>query len=144
MSGLRHSWGEHWLVAQATVTLGIAHVAVKTLPFRVLARVLGLVEGRAADMSDPGTMERAARIGWATRAAAARIPWNSTCLMQALAAAGLLRRHGIGGTLSLGVRKGESPDEAILAHAWLQYGDLVLTGEREREHFAELTSFALR
>jgi hypothetical protein len=91
----------------------------------------------------PRDEQRAELIGWAVQAAAARLPWHSTCLMEALAGAALLRRHSLPGTLSLGVGRGAASDEAILAHAWLRSGELVLTGEAERAQCAELVSFAL-
>jgi hypothetical protein len=131
------------LLLQAVIALAIVRGALRVFSFRVIARALGLREGRAAEIVDAATVERAERIGWVIRVAAAHVPWNTTCLMEALAAAGLLRVRGIGGTLSLGVAKGASPDDNLLAHAWLQCGDRVLTGESERDRFAELTSFAL-
>jgi hypothetical protein len=137
----RHSWPQRWMFLQAALSLVVARLALRVAPFRILIRVLGLREGRSADLRERN--DRAELIGWGVRTAAARLPWQSTCLTQALAAACLLRRYGLTGTLSLGVGKGESPGEPILAHAWLQSGDLVLTGERERERFAELTSFVL-
>jgi Transglutaminase-like superfamily len=117
---------------------------VKILPFRSVVRLLGLREATSTDMSAVGSSAGAERIRWAMRTAVARVPWNTTCLVQALAAAALLRRQGISGTLSLGVGKADTAEEGVLAHAWLQSGQLVLTGDAEPERFAELTRFALR
>jgi hypothetical protein len=139
----RHSWPERWLFLQAATSLLLARVALRAVPFRALVRVLGMSAGRSLVVDSPSPRERAASIGWAIRAAERRLPGQSTCLSQALAAAALLRLRGMPGTLSLGVGKGDGSGQAMLAHAWMQYGDLVLTGERERAQYAELTTFAL-
>jgi hypothetical protein len=139
----RHSWLERWLFVQAVTNLVLARLALRIAPFRVLVRVLGMRAGSSADTYLPGQRDRAELIGWAVRAASTRLPWHSTCLTEALAAAALLRSHGLPGTLSVGVGRGESRGDGMLVHAWLQCGDLVLTGAHERGRFAELTSFAL-
>lgn len=136
------SLGEWQLLVCATVALAIMRVAVGVLPFRTITRALGLHEGRSAQEIDRTAQARAARIGWAVRSAAAHAPWRSTCLMQALAAAGLLRIWRIDATLYLGVGRDEASPDGLAAHAWLRCGGLVLTGEAGRVRFAELASFA--
>jgi Transglutaminase-like superfamily len=144
VSGHRHSWAERWLLVQAAGALCIAQVAVKILRFRFIVRVLGLRERGARNTGEGTDVARAERIRWAIRAAAALLPWDSTCLTQSLGAAALLRFHGMPGTLSLGVAKGDSVADGVLAHAWVQSGDLVVTGEHGSEGYAELTRFATR
>jgi hypothetical protein len=133
---------ERWLLIRATVALGLMRAAVGLLPFRTVARMVGLREGSAGPIpGEPG--ERGAQIGWAVRAAAAHTPWQSSCLTQALAAAALLRRSGIDGTLHLGVAKDASAPTGVIAHAWLLCGRLALTGGAERSRYAEIASFTL-
>ena len=56
----------------------------------------------------------------------ARVPWRSTCLVQALAARRWLARRGVASELVLGARK---PGGAELdAHAWLKAGERIVVG----------------
>jgi hypothetical protein len=129
------------LLLQAAITLAAMRVAISVLPFRVIARMLGLERIRSRPAEQLGDA-RAAEIGWALRAAAAHVPWESTCLVQALAGAAMLRLRGIASTLTLGVRR-EAADRQLIAHAWLRCGDEILTGAEGRDRFVELTSFAV-
>ena len=59
---------------------------------------------------------------------AARAPWRSDCLVQALAAQHWLASYEIPTTIEIGVQRDEAG--AFLAHAWLLFeGDVVLGGE---------------
>ena len=57
-----------------------------------------------------------------------------SCLPQAIAMAALLKRHGHGGTLVLGVRPGPS----LLAHAWVELHGIPIVGGRERPGLAPI------
>ncbi len=131
------------MLVRATVALAILRVAVGRVPFSTIARALSLREGQSAEVTDPATESRAALVGHAVSSAAAHMPWHSTCLMQALAAASLLRRCGIGATLYLGISREPAAPEGMLAHAWLRCGSRVLVGEAERKRFTVLASFAV-
>lgn len=137
----RRSAEQRRLLLRAAVMLGVMRLAVK-LPFRTVSRAVGLRRGETPDLVAQEAVARAAAIGWAVQAAASHLPWESTCLMQALAAAELLRRHGIDGTLYLGVATDQSTPEGMTAHAWLRCGELVLTGEAERARYTPIASFA--
>src|SRR6476646_6345518 len=49
-----------------------------------------------------------ARLSWAISAAAARVPWRSDCLLQAMAANRCLRRYGVQPKFFVGVQKDAS------------------------------------
>jgi hypothetical protein len=66
------------------------------------------------------------RFAWAIAVAAQHVPWRSDCLVRVLAADRWLRRHSIRPDFYLGVTKDE--EGALIAHAWLRYGDLTVTG----------------
>jgi len=129
------------LLLRAALMLGLMRLAVR-LPFRTLSRLMGLSRGETPGPVAQEAVARAAAVGWAVRAAASHLPWESTCLMQALAAAGLLRSHGIDGTLYLGVARDRGTPEGMTAHAWLRCGDLVLTGAAEQARYTPVASFA--
>lgn len=102
-------------VVEAAAFLIVVAFALRILPFRLIARMVGGVrEGRPS--SSPTGDLRAASIGRAVAAAARRLPWRPVCLPQALAAAFMLRLRAVPSHLCLGVRL---EDGAIEAHAWL-------------------------
>jgi hypothetical protein len=137
------SWPERWLLLRTTLALATMRLAVGLVPFRVIVRLLRLREAKPAQLTGPAHEVRAARTGCAVRSVAAHAPWHSTCLVQALAAAILLRRDGIEATLSLGVAKDADAPEGLIAHAWLRCGDSVVLGETESDRFTELTSLVV-
>lgn len=136
---MKHSWGQWRAFLEAVMALAFTRVAVAWLPLRVSTRLVGLRD-QGAGGQGLAAPEIAGRVGWAVRAAAARLPWHSTCLVQAMAAALLLRRRSVPATLSLGVARDQ--EAQLSAHAWLSCGDLVLTGEHAGE-FQELQRFVL-
>ena len=122
-------------VAEAVAYLALARVAVIALPFRVLARRLGV--RHAETPATAGTHPASRRIAWAIAAAARRVPWRSECLEQAIAAKAMLRRRGIASTLYLGMTR-----DPVGAHAWLRVGDMNVTGGPDVASYAVVASFA--
>ena len=72
-----------------------------------------------------------ARLSWAIRVAAARVPWRSDCLPQAMAADRWLRRYGIQPKFFVGVAKEASG--SLKGHAWLRCGEMTVTGGNGRD-----------
>jgi len=108
----------------AFLALAFWRIALLLVPWRVVAR--WVARGRPAparrDDTWPATVRRAI-------ARASRVPAHPTCLVQALAGVGMLRRGGFPATLCLGVRRGD--DARVAAHAWLECGGAVVTGDVE-------------
>ncbi len=78
---------------------------------------------------DPLTPEQVAkvdRVAFVIPRVAARLPWRSDCLVQALAAERWLTRNGVATTLTFGVPRDKPAD--FEAHAWLTAGGRVVTG----------------
>lgn len=72
--------------------------------------------------------EQATCLAGVIRGVSGRLPFQCTCLMQALAGYRLLRRRGLEARIVLGVRRGDA-DTAMAAHAWLLlYGHVLLGG----------------
>lgn len=136
------SWPDRWLLVQAVAWLGLMRAALAVLRFQQIARRLGLAPGESQPAVDPAQAARAGRIGW-PRAAAPRTPWASTCLVQALAGAALLRGHRLPGTLYLGAARQGGAAGAFAAHAWLRCGPAILTGATGRERYAVMTALSL-
>jgi len=70
------------------------------------------------------------RLSWAISAAAARTPWRSDCLLQAMAADRWLRRCRMQPEFFIGVAKHAGGQ--LRAHAWLRCGDAMVTGADDR------------
>ena len=137
-----------WLMAEATVWLALAGLALRVLQFRTIARHLGQsltpaeAVAKMAEVStagDPLTLVR--DIGWAVRLAADHLPFPALCLQQALAAKCMLRRHRITGALHLGVATRTGPGGAMRAHAWLDAAGVEVTGSPVTSEFTEVVCF---
>jgi hypothetical protein len=135
------SWSERALLLEAFVWLGVMRAAMRRMPFRRIAARLGLTPVETFEIPQASKIHQATRIGWAVRVAASRTPWQSTCLVQALAGIAMLRRRKIAGVLYLGIAKDAVASQPLAAHAWLGCGDVILTGERERERFSMVSCF---
>ena len=79
-----------------------------------------------------------ARIGATVRLAARHTPWRSECYPQALTARVLLGLAGIPHVVSFGVRRDR---DALVAHAWVRVGEVVVTGTTGHE-YTEVGAFA--
>lgn len=137
------SWRERALLLEALLSIGLARVAIRALPFRRVAAMFHLEQGESTGSLPLELVDRAARVGWAVRTASIRVPRQSTCLTQGLAGMAMLRRRDIPGTLTLGVAKGRTQSEPIEAHAWLRCGDTILTGGSGHVTFTVISSFRM-
>src|ERR1700681_1493212 len=102
------SFGEAFLLVEAGTLLLLVWVGLRVLPYRWLRRLHG-DESAARNPSPAATSGTPARISWALRAMAARLPGKMTCLIQALAAQAMLRRRGFRSELRIGVA-GRDPE----------------------------------
>jgi hypothetical protein len=137
------TWEQRRLLLETTTALAGMKLALGLLPFRLVRRAFGFVDGEAVDGCGREAGERAAEVATAVLRAARRVPWESTCLTDSLAVALLLRRRGIGATLYLGVGSDESAPRRVAAHAWLRCGDQLLTGAAEEGRYKVLAAFAM-
>jgi hypothetical protein len=84
-----------------------------------------LVPRSALDPQPPEQLQRDIR--YIVALAANTVPWRSLCLPNAIAAKHMLSRRGFRSTLHLGVGHRETGDPH--AHAWLDAGSLIITGQ---------------
>ena len=70
-------------------------------------------------------IRQAARIARIVGKVCDKTPWESKCLVRALAAQRLLYRQGLSSTLYLGCGMEEGK---MVAHAWLRFGEMYVTG----------------
>ncbi|MFX4263225.1 lasso peptide biosynthesis B2 protein [Pelotomaculum propionicicum] len=136
---IRLPWPEKCLYTEAFYLTGVVRLAILLLPFRWLAPHLGQHMVESPQEEDAAAIEAARRVGLAVETVSRHSPWESKCLVQAIAGKILLRRRGIGSTLYLGVDRDDA--KILIAHAWLRCGGLVLTGGQGREHFTVVGKF---
>ncbi len=141
---LRHfyarPWADKWLFIQAYLGLGLAYVAIHTLPFRWLSPWLGQPMAESVRQVSPEHVRLIRRVAWAVKRASALTPWPSVCFPQAVTAKMLLRQRGLSSTLYLGAAFNDARD--LTAHAWLRCGPLYVTGGPGHRQFRVVASFA--
>lgn len=123
-----HQGPKIWLnLARALVELAIARVRIGFWKDGS-TKTLSQLKSRAEPSQDVvgSQLALAERIAFVVPRVAARVPWKSDCLVQALAAQRWLRTSRIKSTLSIGVR--QQRERGFEAHAWLAVGNLMITG----------------
>ncbi|TWH49431.1 lasso peptide biosynthesis B2 protein [Sporomusa sp. KB1] len=134
------SWFEQRLFIIVLFLTGIVRLSILFLPFRWLGPVLGGLMQESQATEEKVNVDKAKQIGKMVERVSRYTPWESKCLVQALVGKILLRRQGITNTLYLGVGRDER--NALIAHAWLRCGEIILTGGKGRERFTVVSKFA--
>jgi hypothetical protein len=118
------------LLAAAMVSVIKARLVVTFVPIR---RILLPVTPRAEAMIGDAN---AARISWAVETAGRIVPSGKNCLVRAIAGREMLARRGVSSQLRLGIAK--SSPERLHGHAWLECGDVIVTGEGEHRSYTAM------
>jgi len=134
--------GRKRLLGEALLALALARLFMAFLPFHRIAAWLGAPGAETPLAAAAEQVRLAQQIGWAVGVWARRVPWDSRCLAQALAATAMLRRRGLEGTVSFGA--GRIDGAEFSAHAWLRVGPCMITGGPGHERFKIFTTFARR
>ena len=143
------------LLLQSAIRLASTRHRLSRVPFKKLVAHLELVPiqddqfGGKVPPSSTDSLGTARRIGWAIHTASNQLPWESSCLVQVLAAQLMLQRRGIGGVFYLGANTQGEPAPAggpesvpgFRAHAWLQCGDVVISGEAGHEAYTIISAY---
>ncbi len=138
---------DHALLVEAAVGLAISRAAILTVPFPRIARRLGgfMAPHQAADkarQAPPSAQDReiARKIGWAVTVAARNVPFKAVCLPQAMTAQHMLRKRGIFSVMHFGTAPGKAV--SLDAHAWLNAGEIEVTGYPVGPEFTEIACIA--
>jgi hypothetical protein len=138
-------WQHKKLFLQAYLVLGKVRFSLLRRPFKKLVSELNVSRDAAEQTPlEPSARAAALAVGWAVRTAANFTPWESTCLVQVLAAQRLLQKRGIAGVFYLGATNTGAGDEAagFLAHAWLKCNGEFITGESGHRNYTVISSFS--
>jgi hypothetical protein len=124
---------EAWLLSQAVFYTVATRLALWTVPS---AHLLRFVRRRVDRIpADGGAGEPTGHtVAWSVRAASRRIP-RASCLTQALAVQLLLARYGYSSKLQIGVAR---KDGHFVAHAWVEFGGRIVTGDDGHGQFQPL------
>jgi len=80
-------------------------------------------------------------VSLAIRRASGRTPWESACLVQALAAKMMLKCRRFPSTLYLGMAKDENKHTGLKAHAWVRCGDTIVSGNEGINQYTVVSTF---
>jgi hypothetical protein len=118
--------------------LGFYRMQVLALPFKKWVHPVGVIGLQAEPnvVTQNHALLRQLRVG--IPLIAQRTPWRSNCLAQALTAAHILRQKHIAYTLYLGVNT--MKPQTLSAHAWIQVGNLILTGNDHLSQYKVATT----
>ncbi|MCH6257732.1 lasso peptide biosynthesis B2 protein [Puniceicoccaceae bacterium K14] len=122
---------------------GFVRLAILILPFRAIASVLGRPTDTDSSSIVPiseTSQDLARRLGRICSLVARYTPWESKCLVQAVAVAVGLRFYGIPGIVYLGVVNSDGP---LKAHAWVKVGDLVVSGREGHRAFTVIAAYGV-
>jgi len=133
-------FSEKTLYVEAAFWLGISRLALRVMPFKRIAPMLGTHMAGSAENDVHGDRETELSIARAILTMSRYLPWECKCLVQAISGKMMLRRRKISSTLYLGVAKKEDGD--VNAHAWLRVGTTVIIGGGGLERFAVVSTFA--
>ena len=127
---------DQWLLAKALVAVVAARLRLKLRPFRP-----GMGEARPRSVTKE-TQLSPERIAWAVDRVSDRVG-NATCLVRALAAHGMLGRHGFSSCVRIGVVAGERREKgsSLVAHAWIELGGRILLGGPDVSRYTPLLTW---
>ena len=131
---------ERLFFVEAAICLAVARLGLLILPFRRIAPLLGKHMAESPQEYHPEYKEIAKQVACAVKTASRHLPWDSKCLVQAIASKAMLRRHRVPSTIYLGVAKDDG--RQLYAHAWLRSGDVVVTGGQGLVQFKVVSTFA--
>ena len=127
--------------AEALLLLCIARLAVATLPFAMLMRWFGVVALENSQDIESQLSPSQTRIALGVQHSIAHwvrlLPVEMGCLPQAMAGSAMLRRRKLPARISLGVSK----RGGLPAHAWLEAGNIPITGTAICDTFAPIARF---
>ena len=141
MGRARISFARKKFAAEALFFLCVARLAVATLPFAMLMRWFGVVDLENSPDVEARLSRAQTRIALGVQYIIARwvrlLPVEMGCLPQAMAGRAMLRRRRLPTRISLGVPK----HGGLPAHAWLEAGNIPITGTAISDIYAPIAHF---
>ncbi len=124
---------------EAIIYLAWARV-LKLFPFKKVSPMLGTYMDESSFQEDFSVYGTIRKISNAIQIMSRYTPWESKCLVRAVAGMKMLQRRGINSTLYLGTAKDETGK--LIAHAWLRSGSYYVSGAEEMNRFTVVSKFS--
>ncbi|MHB8128934.1 MAG: lasso peptide biosynthesis B2 protein [Mobilitalea sp.] len=104
---------------------GFLRMSILLIPMKILMKYMGTLNEESKQEESEEAYQQAALISYAVDRVCKKTPWESKCLVRALAIQHFLKKKKISSTIYLGVGK-DSAD--MIAHAWLRTGKFYISG----------------
>lgn len=137
---IKLSCADWWLLLKSVGWTGIARILILFFPLKRFSFLLGTHMKETPETSANGNIELLRSVGLAISRASRFVPWRCKCYEQAIAAKMILRGYGLETTMYYGVAKDR--DNKLIAHAWLRFGDYIVTGSVGMRRFTVVGTFA--
>lgn len=131
---------KQWLLIRVFILSGVYRFKMLYLPFKYLKKQMGVAKSESKKEVPLSYYEEARSIRNIVLLVCKHTPWERKCLVQALLVQHFLKRKGIATTLYLGVNKDKQ--DHLMAHTWLRCGEMIVTGQYEKDHFIEVAKFS--
>ena len=128
------------IALEVFILSAIIRFAILFISFSKVAKLIGEVKKETSEEITDTEKLVAWNISRIVYGVCNNTPWESKCLVKALAAQIVLKQYKISSTLYLGVAKDETGK--LIAHAWLRCGSEVVTGYNEKHKFTQVAMFA--
>jgi hypothetical protein len=136
----RLSAEEKWLFIKTCYYFIFFWVVILLFPFKFYKRFLGQPENDTPEISNSEEEKMVTYTYRAVNRAARYLPFPRKCLIEAMVAKRLLEKQNIKTTLYLGVAKDGSKE--IIAHAWLRWGEKIITGNKGVPKYKIVSKFS--
>jgi len=131
------SINEYILFLEAWILLHASRFIILFIPFKKIAASLGVLnqESNKSIYDQAFTLD----IENSIRRAASYSIHSSKCYDQALAGKLMLKWRRLPSTIYFGLSKSDKSE--LIAHAWLRFGDKIVTGKKGTENFTIIACF---
>lgn len=132
-----------FLLFETYLMLGWVRVQIMARPFSFIAPTLGTAMEETPACAIPSHQQTIRDVGYAIDVMSKYTPWDSRCLVRAIAGMRLLARRHIPSTLYLGTSL-DAQTGKLAAHAWLRSGSDYVTGANAMAGYSVIGLFAKR
>ena len=116
---------DKWLTIEIWFWAALFRCLILFVPTKYIRNYYGNLGEESPSAESMEHYMKARKIAFHVNRIAEHTPWESKCLVRALAAQRLFTKNKISSTLYLGVKK---DGEKLVAHAWIRTGDYYATG----------------
>jgi len=128
------------LLMEAFINTALARILILVVKFNKLQKMIGEYKEESPYIVDEKQYPIITKIAWAINIVSHNTPWQSRCFVQAITAQRMLEKRNISSTVYFGVNKDK--ENNITAHAWTRCGNVIVTGNREKNAYTTVAWFS--